>query len=111
MHLLLALGFVIAHDRAGHRRRLGSLQDRTVDEAIVDPEAHKVLPVDHVLTVFLGGCSLALSDLILMVREEQVPVQSATHRHSSRSNCEEAAVGTAAVRQWSTREDVHQHRR
>ena len=43
---------------------------RTVDKAVVYPVAYKVLAIPrHVLPVMVSGGSLALRDLILMVRE------------------------------------------
>ena len=43
---------------------------RTIDKAVVHPIAYKVLAIpSHVLPVMVAGGSLALRDLILMVRE------------------------------------------
>ena len=66
-----------------HKRTIPSMQllykqGRTVHKAIVDPEAHKVLPMLHVLAVLWGGCSLALGQLILVMREQQVPGHTAS---------------------------------
>ena len=46
---------------------------RTIDKAIVHPEAHKVAAVRHVVSVLLPRCSLRLGNLILVVGENQIP--------------------------------------
>ena len=48
--------------------------ERTIDKAVVHPEAHKVATMGHVMPVTLPSSCLRLRYLVLMVREDKVPV-------------------------------------